>query len=196
MLASLASLSKVSYIGEVKLAQEDPDNKATTDVQLLVPARERRASFLESLGRSKRASASGSSGRKATFRDLRRGADYTLTVKTLLDGQTVATRKEQFNTSDIKALEQKLVARRTAAKPAGSDHPTPPNTPTLAQGEEGNTAAPARREEVKPHIPIEEIQRASVRMKQKNSVLVDMDGEEGAGKEAEVVEGKEVDLLI
>ena len=40
MLASLASLSKVSYIGEVKLAQEDPDNKATTDVQLLVPARE------------------------------------------------------------------------------------------------------------------------------------------------------------
>jgi hypothetical protein len=48
--------------------------------------------------------------RQATFGGLERAGDYTLTVETLVDGQTVGTSVHRFNASELKVLEPMPVA--------------------------------------------------------------------------------------
>ena len=44
---------------------------------------------------------------QATFQSLRRGQEYTLTVKTLVNGQPVGQITEKFNTNQLKNLQEK-----------------------------------------------------------------------------------------
>ena len=44
---------------------------------------------------------------QATFQSLRKGQEYTLTVKTLVNGQPVGQITEKFNTNQLKNLQEK-----------------------------------------------------------------------------------------
>jgi len=81
MHANLKNMAKVSYRAEL-------EPKAATSCELLRHSKD-------------------NSCRQATFLSLKKGEEYTLTIKTLVNGQSVGKITEKFNTNKLKKLQVK-----------------------------------------------------------------------------------------
>merc|ERR1719397_1839608 len=99
MHANLKNMAKVTYRAEL-------EPKAATSVELLRHSKDQ-------------------SCRQATFLSLKKGEEYTLTIKTLINGQPVGQISEKFNTNRLKNLLVKELSVDENAKLEEEETPAP-----------------------------------------------------------------------
>merc|ERR1712233_201267 len=154
MHANLKNMAKVSYRAEL-------EPKAATSVEVLRHSKD-------------------NSCRQVTFLSLKKGEEYTITIKTLVNGQTVGQITEKFNTNRLKNLRVKELSVDEDDKTEEEEKPAPPEE---EKEEEKQEEKQEEDEEVKeeekekttkketdgrPPIDIFELQRISKRMKSQN----------------------------
>jgi len=166
MHANLKKMAKVTYRAEL-------EPKAATSVELLRHSKDQ-------------------SCRQATFLSLKKGQEYTLTIKTLINGQPVGQIAEKFNTNRLKNLRVKELSVDENAKLEEEETPAPEeekkeveDSGTLLEEiaekkEEENTEEKKEEKEEeeekttkketdgRPPIDIFELQRISKRMRSQN----------------------------
>jgi len=188
MHANLKNMAKVTYRAEL-------EPKAGTSVELLRHSKDK-------------------SCRQATFQSLRKGQEYTLTVKTLVNGQPVGQITEKFNTNKLKNLLVKELSEDENATKAEEETPAPGEEKEevedngtfledIAEKKEEEKAEEKEEEEKtnvketdgRPPIDIFELQRISKRMRSQNKQVslevIDektQDSASGEATEKEVVE--------
>merc|ERR1712055_1275801 len=190
MHANLKNMAKVTYRAEL-------EPKAATSVEVLRHSKDY-------------------SCRQATFLSLKKGEEYTLTIKTLVNGQPVGQISEKFNTNRLKKL---LVKELSVAEVEEEETPAPEEEKKevedsgtfleeIAEKKEEEDAE--EKEEVKeeekekttkketdgrPPIDIFEVQRISKRMRSQNKqVSLEVIDEKAKDSEsAEVAEKQSVE---
>merc|ERR1712226_1708330 len=157
-------MAKVSYRAEL-------EPKAATSVEVLRHSKD-------------------NSCRQATFLSLKKGEEYTITIKTLVNGQTVGQITEKFNTNRLKNLRVKELSVDEDDKTEEEEKPAPEKEKKEEKQEDNGTyleeiaeEKQEEDEEVKeeekektskketdgrPPIDIFELQRISKRMKSQN----------------------------
>ena len=151
---------------------------------------------------------------QATFQSLRKGQEYTLTVKTLVNGQPVGQITEKFNTNKLENLLVKELSEDENATKAEEETPAPGEEKEevedngtfledIAEKKEEEKAEEKEEEEKtnvketdgRPPIDIFELQRISKRMRSQNKQVslevIDektQDSASGEATEKEVVE--------
>merc|ERR1711971_1156681 len=183
MHANLKKMAKVTYRAEL-------EPKAATTVELLRHSKDK-------------------SCRQATFLSLKKGEEYTLTIKTLVNGQPVGKVTEKFNTNKLKNLLVKELSEDEDAKKEEEETPTPKEDIEEVKVEDNGTyleeIAEKKEEENaeenedekkgneketggRPPIDIFEVQRLSKRMrgkdKQASLEVIDEKAKDSASGEA------------
>jgi len=166
MHANLKKMAKVTYRAEL-------EPKAATSVELLRHSKDQ-------------------SCRQATFLSLKKGQEYTLTIKTLINGQPVGQIAEKFNTNRLKNLLVKELSVDENAKLEEEETPAPEEEKKevedsgtlleeIAEKKEEENAEEKKEEKEeeeekttkketdgRPPIDIFELQRISKRMRSQN----------------------------
>merc|ERR1719278_1790893 len=194
MHANLKNMAKVTYRAEL-------EPKAATSVELLRHSKDK-------------------SCRQATFHSLRKGEEYTLTIKTLVNGQPVGQIAEKFNTNRLKKL---LVKELSVAEVEEEETPAPEEEKkevedggtyleeiaekkeeeiaeekkeeTREENEEEKEKTTKKETDGRPPIDIFEVQRISKRMRSQNKqVSLEVIDEKAKDSEsAEVAEKQSVE---
>merc|ERR1712210_260504 len=178
-MGNLKKMAKVTYRAEL-------EPKAATSVELLRHSKDQ-------------------SCRQATFLSLKKGEEYTLTIKTLINGQPVGQISEKFNTNRLKNLLVKELSVDENAKLEEEETPAPEeekkeveDSGTLLEeiAEKKEEEKTTKKEtDGRPPIDIFELQRISKRMRSQNKQasleVIDekaKDSESGEATEKQTVE--------
>ena len=122
-----------------------------------------------------------SSPPQGTFLSLKKGEEYTLTIKTLVNGQTVGQIEEKFNTNKLEKILLKELSVDEDAK-REEETPTPQeeevkveDEDTPPEEEKAEEKEKTKETDLRPPIDIFELQRLSKKMKdQKRGVSLEV----------------------
>jgi len=155
MHANLKKVAKVSYRAEL-------EPRAASSVEVLKHSKD-------------------NSCRQGTFLSLKKGEEYILTIKTLVNGQTVGQIEEKFNTNKLEKILLKELSVDDDAK-REEETPTPQeeevkveNEDTPPEEEKAEEKEKTKETDLRPPIDIFELQRLSKKMKdQKRGVSLEV----------------------
>jgi len=176
MHANLKNMAKVTYRAEL-------EPKAATSVELLRHSKDK-------------------SCRQATFLSLKKGEEYTLTIKTLVNGQSVGQIIEKFNTNKLKNLQLKELTEDKDNKKEEEETPASQDEKEEVKIEDEGTYLEEITEEKekttekktdgRPPIDIFEMQKLSKRMRGQNKrVSLEVIDEKATGSASDEVTEKQ-----